>query len=171
MGNQDYRRALYLKDDFMNGVLPNVNFKGCRGEFKVSCSTLRRWGIYLKAVENLDVWFTGKYIDVPATIEGGMKIDRLIRMPYSGIFQELLLLMCYMIGCFIFRMRMIWNTRSLGGDANAITEVFTESVSGITLALNDLKDMTFFIVVLTWEKLSRNQGTQEYGRCVYALQG
>ena len=41
-------------------------------------------GIYLKAVENLDVWFTGKYIDVPATIEGGMKIDRLIRMPYSG---------------------------------------------------------------------------------------
>ena len=72
-------------------------------------------GIYLKAVENLDVWFTGKYIDVPATIEGGMKIDRLIRDALLGDISGTLAIMCYTIDCFIFRMRMIWNTEGVWG--------------------------------------------------------
>ena len=141
MGNQDYRRALYLKDDFMNGVLPNVNFKDAVANSKCHVLLSEDGGIYLKAVENLDVWFTGKYIDVPATIEGGMKIDRLIRMPYSGDISG-----TFAIDVLHDRLLYIQDENDLEyegvwGDANAITEVFTESVSGITLALNDLKDI------------------------------
>ena len=141
MGNQDYRRALYLKDDFMNGVLPNVNFKDAVANSKCHVLLSEDGGIYLKAVENLDVWFTGKYIDVPATIEGGMKIDRLIRMPYSGDISG-----TFAIDVLHDRLLYIQNENDLEyegvwGNANAITEVFTESVSGITLALNDLKDI------------------------------
>ncbi len=97
MGNQDYRRALDLKDDFINGVLPNVIFKDAVANQKESYPTLGGRGLYMKAVENLDVWFTGKYLDVPATIEGGMKIDRLIRMPYSGNTTGTFASTCYII--------------------------------------------------------------------------
>ena len=92
-------------------------------------------------MENLDVWFTGKYIDVPATIEGGMKIDRLIRMSYSGDITG-----TFALDVLHDRLLYIQNENDLEyegvwGDANAITEVFTEPVNGITLALNDLKDI------------------------------
>lgn len=141
MGNQDYRRALYLKDDFMNGVLPNVNFKDAVANSKCHVLLSEDGGVYLKAVENLDVWFTGKYIDVPATIEGGMKIDRLIRMSYSGDITG-----TFTLDVLHDRLLYIQNENDLEyegvwGDANAITEVFTEPVNGITLALNDLKDI------------------------------
>ena len=107
---------------------------------KKSYPTLGGRGLYMKAVENLDVWFTGKYLDVPATIEGGMKIDRLIRMPYSGNTTGTFASTCYIIALFIqdhndLEYEGVW------GDANAISEIFTESVPGITLALNNLKDI------------------------------
>ncbi len=141
MGNQDYRRALDLKDDFINGVLPNVIFKDAVANQKSHILLSEDGGLYMKAVENLDVWFTGKYLDVPATIEGGMKIDRLIRMPYSGNTTG-----TFALDVLHHRLLFIQDHNDLEyegvwGDANAISEIFTESVPGITLALNNLKDI------------------------------
>lgn len=141
LGNQDYRRTLYLKDDFINGVLPNVVFKDAVANSKSHVLLSEDGGLYMKAVEHLDVWFAGKYLDVPANVEGGMKIDRLIRMSYSGNITG-----TFALDVMHHRLLYIQNENDLEyggtwGDANAITEIYTEPAAGITLALNDLKDL------------------------------
>ena len=142
VSNQDYKRTLDLKDDFINGVLPNVTFKDAVANSKCHVLLATNGDLYLKAVEHLDVWFAGKYIDIPVTIEGGMKIDRLVRMSY----QDMGITGTFAIDGLHHRLLYIANDNSLEytgnwGDANAISIVQTEPAEGITLAMENLKDV------------------------------
>ena len=142
VSDQDYKRTLDLKDDFINGMLPNVTFKDAVANSKSHVLLATNGDLYLKAVEHLDVWFAGKYIDVPVAIEGGMKIDRLIRMSY----QRVGFTGTFAIDGLNHRLLHIADDNSLEyygnwGDANAINVVRTEPTEGITLAMDNLKDV------------------------------
>lgn len=65
MGNQDYRRALDLKDDFINGVLPNVIFKDAVANQKSHILLSEDGGLYMKASK---IWMYGSRVNTSISL-------------------------------------------------------------------------------------------------------
>lgn len=81
---QTFEKSLPLKDVFINGTLPAVTWKqACANPLNHLLLT-DDGDLYAYGVEDPNVWFSGKFMDMPIQISGGMKISHMIRSLYNS---------------------------------------------------------------------------------------
>lgn len=139
VSNRDFKRALYVKDEFMNGNMPNVNFVDVVSNSLGQILLSENGDLYMRAVEDQYVWFAGKFMDMPAQIEGGMKISQLVRTYYQDCFYTLAYDELHHRFLYIKNNDGSWSG-SEWGEANVINEL-QQYPSTLSIDLNNMADI------------------------------